>query len=162
MKKAIKAFETRSGRSEHVNPFSTYEVSVERQLNLIMMGTPEHPAKEFTQCNSLRRILSYAFSEHRLDLHFVFKLAVIYTRGELQKSLKKAASCFASVSIGGIKRQVFARRVSTSNTAGDCLRQYIVHGKEKIYKLLLCNNEEIQSEIKRYGIGYKRRHKMGV
>ncbi len=165
VKKTLKAFETRSGRPEPpaaADTQNSFALTVEQQVNSIMLDRP--PAKllkenEFSQCQSLRRVLCCAFREPRLDIGFIIRFVVVYSRCELQKAVQKAAGFLASTASSGIKRQFYVRQVlATKNSGRDCNRQYMVHAKEKLYKVMLRNNTDVKGGIDQYAEDYRGRH----
>jgi len=113
-----------------------------------MNKIPNNKAKQFIQCKSFGNLLAYSFKEDTLDLQFVLKMIILYSRSEFQKTRKEFISNMLTLFTSETKKQTFIK--NTTMNEKDYQNDYIQCGIEKAYNLLMANNTHIKKKILKY------------
>jgi hypothetical protein len=83
----------------------------------------------------------------------------VYTRSEIHAVLRTFVASFTKELARSGRKHFWTRPMANRfQSLRDANRQYLIHGKDKVYKLLLNHNLSTQRDIKHYQTQYQLRH----
>jgi len=92
---------------------------------------------------SLSSILGFIYNEFKLDIKFLLTVVSLYTQSEFQRVLGKLLQSIA-------KSSKLSKKVNKKGVVPEEYKLYITMAKNKIFELLMKNNEEISKGIYTY------------
>ncbi len=171
IKKALRIYE-KKGVGDILNVAAKASVnSIEDILKEVMeehdtcRGSLTKRAPQKFRNFQLYRVLNYVCCEERLDVGFLVRMVVEYTRSQLMRVFKFVVEVYNRDSLRALReKRMWTRQIALSSVlsgSADATTEYGKAAVDKVYQLLLQHNKSIAQDITVYRDAYRLQHPQG-